>query len=181
VLVFDHDVHHGNGTQDIFYGSREVLYQSFHLSNHYPGTGDVEEIGEAAGKGFTMNAPLEKGDGDAEVRSLLENVFLPTAREFKPDLVLFSSGFDSLEGDPLGGLRLSPSFFGEMARAFSQVQPRLVAFLEGGYQLDRIGEASVALLRGIDAPPKSVNGEAKAAPSEGTLRATLAPHWSSLR
>jgi len=180
VLVFDHDVHHGNGTQDIFYDSDHVLYQSFHLTPHYPGTGQVDEIGEAAGEGFTMNAPLTRGDGEAEVRSLLENVFLPAARSFRPDLVLFSSGFDSLEGDPLGGLALREPFFGEMVTRFRDVCPRIVAFLEGGYQLDRIGRAAVEELRALDGKPGPIASDIKPPASEKDLRERLSPIWPTL-
>lgn len=180
VLVFDHDVHHGNGTQDIFYDSDRVLYQSFHLAPHYPGTGPVEEIGEAAGEGFTMNAPLTRGDGEAQVRSLLENVFLPVARSFRPDLVLFSSGFDSLAGDPLGGLGLREPFFGEMVRRFRDVCPRVVAFLEGGYQLDRIGGAAVAELRALDGQPTTLGTGSTPPGCETDLRRVLAPFWPML-
>lgn len=180
VLVFDHDVHHGNGTQDIFYDSDHVLYQSFHLAPHYPGTGHVEEIGEAAGEGFTMNAPLTRGDGEAEVRSLLHNVFLPSARSFRPDLVLFSSGFDSLEGDPLGGLVLREPFFAEMVSLFREVCPRIVAFLEGGYQLDRIGRAAVAQLHALNGKTVEPGTVLQSPSCEPVLRAALAPSWPML-
>lgn len=180
VLVFDHDVHHGNGTQEIFYGSDRVLYQSFHLTPHYPGTGAVDEIGEAAGEGFTMNAPLSRGDGEPEVRSVVRTVFLPAARSFRPDLVLFSSGFDSLEGDPLGGLMLREAFFGELVALYREVCPRIVAFLEGGYQLDRIGPAATNVLRALHGGPVVAGTEETSPGCEASLRARLAPFWPAL-
>ena len=140
VLIFDSDVHHGNGTQDIFYDRKDVLYQSFHSSPHYPGTGNVEEIGVGVGKGYTINAPLSHGNGEVAVSKLLDEIFMPTARKFKPDIILVSSGFDSHHLDPLGGLKLSSNFFGEMISRLQDVQPKIVCTLEGGYNLDWIGK-----------------------------------------
>jgi len=140
VLIFDLDVHHGNGTQDIFYGRKDILYQSFHLSPHYPGTGDIEEIGTGVGKGYTINTPLSHGNGEVAVSKLLDEIFMPTARKFKPDIILVSSGFDSHHLDPLGGLKLSSNFFGEMISRLQDVQPKIVCTLEGGYNLDWIGK-----------------------------------------
>lgn len=158
VFVFDHDVHHGNGTQEIFYESGRVLYASFHLQPHYPGTGRVEETGAGAGAGFTVNAPLEAGDGEAEVRSLLSEIFLPRAAAFRPDLILVSAGFDSLDGDPLGGLRLGPRFFGEIVARLRTLTRRVVCVLEGGYQLDRIPLAAEHEARALDGAPYPAAG-----------------------
>jgi len=174
VLVFDHDVHHGNGTQDAFYGSPDVLYQSFHLGNHYPGTGAADETGTGAGEGYTMNAPLALGDGEPEVRALMDEVFLPTARAFRPDLVLVSAGYDSLEGDPLGGLRLTPPFFGEMVQRLLEITPRVVAVLEGGYQLHKIPLAA-------EWQARALGGERIGAPPGRHAPACLAPLAHALR
>jgi acetoin utilization deacetylase AcuC-like enzyme len=181
VLVFDHDVHHGNGTQDIFYEDDRVLYQSFHLAPHYPGSGHVEDVGAGAGLGFTMNAPLRHGDGEQQVRSIVENVFLPAARAFRPDVILFSSGFDSLRGDPLGGLDLPPAFFGELVSRFRSVSPVLVAFLEGGYQLDLIPLAAREELRAMIAAPRAMQGRMQAPECEAALRERLADVWPTVR
>lgn len=181
VLVLDHDVHHGNGTQEIFYESSEVLYQSFHLAPHYPGTGAVEEIGSGAGSGFTLNAPLRAGDGVPEARSLLLNVFLPVAKEFRPDVILVSAGFDSLAGDPLGGLRLSPGFYGEIVHRLLRISPRLVAFLEGGYQLDRIPAAALAEVHAMAGRVAPEAQDVEAPASEPQIRRLLGPFWSCLR
>jgi len=140
VMVFDLDVHHGNGTQDIFYGRKDVLYQSFHLSPYYPGTGYIEEIGTGNGKGYTINAPLSHGNGDIAVSKLLDKIFIPIAFKFKPDIILVSSGFDSHHLDPLGGLKLSSNFFGKIISRLQDVQPKIVCTLEGGYNLDWIGK-----------------------------------------
>ena len=140
ILIFDCDVHHGNGTQDIFYDRKDVMYQSIHLSPHYPGTGSINEIGIDKGAGYTINAPLSHGNGDKAVSDILKEIFLPLARQFKPDLIIFSTGFDSHHFDQLGGLNLSANFFGEMIAEFQKIQPRIVNTLEGGYNLGWIGK-----------------------------------------
>jgi acetoin utilization deacetylase AcuC-like enzyme len=146
ILIFDHDVHHGNGTQSIFYARKDVMYQSFHLSPHYPGTGTISEIGEGDGKGYTINAPLGFGHDDRAVSQLFDEIFLPIAHQYKPHLIIFSAGYDSHHTDPLGGLKLSANFFGEMVRRFQKVQPKIVITLEGGYNLQWIGKCFVSQL-----------------------------------
>lgn len=140
VLIFDHDVHHGNGTCSIFYDRNDVLYQSIHLSPHYPGTGMVDEMGSGGGKGFTVNAPLSRGVGDDGVEKLLEEVMLPVAEQFSPDFIIISAGFDSHHSDELGGLSLTLDFYGKMVKKFSSVQSKIVCTLEGGYMLDVLGK-----------------------------------------
>jgi acetoin utilization deacetylase AcuC-like enzyme len=146
VLIFDHDVHHGNGTQSIFYDRKDILYQSFHLSPHYPGTGDAQEIGTGQGLGYTINAPLTYGNGDKAVSILFDEIFLPIARQFKPDIILISAGFDSHHRDPLGGLKITSNFFGEMICRYQAIQPKIVCSLEGGYNLEWIGKCLVSQL-----------------------------------
>ncbi len=146
ILIFDFDVHHGNGTQDIFYDRNDVMYQSFHLSPHYPGTGDINEIGFGKGEGFTVNIPVSYGNGDNAISKTLEEVFLPIAKQFKPDLIIFSSGYDSHHLDPLGGLRLTSHFYGEIISKFQKIQPKIVCTLEGGYNLSWIGKCLVSQL-----------------------------------
>lgn len=140
VLIFDHDVHHGNGTQSIFYRRKDVMYQSFHLSPHYPGTGDISEIGEDEGIGYTINAPLTFGHGDGAVLQLFDEIFIPIASQFKPHIIIISAGYDSHHSDPLGGLKLTVNFFGNMIKRFQKVQPKIVCTLEGGYNLQWIGK-----------------------------------------
>lgn len=161
VLVFDHDVHHGNGTQGIFYSRKDVLYQSFHLFPHYPGTGDVQEIGTGDGEGYTVNAPLRHGNGDNAVSTLMEEIFLPIARQFKPDIVFFSVGYDSHHNDVLGGLKLSTDFFGEMINRFQEIQPKIVCTLEGGYNLEWIGKCLASQLGQLISQPVKFNDTAK--------------------
>ena len=146
VLIFDFDVHHGNGTQDIFYDRRDVLYQSLHLSPHYPGTGCTEEIGLGKGEGYTINAPLYYGNGDNAVTRLIDEIFLPVAKQFKPDLILMSCGYDSHHLDPLGGLRLTSNFYGKIIQKFQEVQTKIACTLEGGYNLKWIGKCLVSQL-----------------------------------
>ena len=146
VLIFDFDVHHGNGTQDIFYDRKDVMYQSTHLSPHYPGTGDIDEIGIGDGEGYTINAPLSYGNGNNAVSKVLDEILIPVATEYKPDLIIISSGFDSHYLDPLGGLRFSTDFFGEMVAKYQKIQPKIVCTLEGGYNLQWIGKCLVSQL-----------------------------------
>lgn len=175
ILIFDHDLHHGNGTQEIFYESDRVLYESFHLFPHYPGTGDVTETGSGAGEGYSINAPLRIGAGDQEVRSLLENVFVPAAQRFRPDLILVSAGFDSLAGDPLGGLELSPEFYGEIMHRLLSVTPRVVAVLEGGYQVDKIPLAVEHEARALAGDAYPTNGHMHEPPCLPLLLDRLGP------
>ena len=146
VLIFDPDVHHGNGTQAIFYQRKDVLYQSFHLSPHFPGTGDPTEIGEGMGTGYTINAPLGYGNGNTAVTQLLDTIFLPIAEQFKPDLIIVSVGYDSHHADPLGGLKLTCDFYGEILRRLQLIQPKILCTLEGGYNLQWIGKCLLSQL-----------------------------------
>lgn len=155
VLIFDLDVHHGNGTQDIFYDRKDVLYQSFHLSPHYPGTGNFDEIGTGEGEGYTINAPLGHGNGNNAVKKLLNNIFLPVAEQFKPDMILVSCGYDSHHADMLGGLKLTADFFGEIIGDFQKIQPKIVCTLEGGYNLSWIGKCIVSQLGKMVSQPVS--------------------------
>ncbi len=146
ILIFDFDVHHGNGTQDIFYDRKDVMYQSFHLFPHYPGTGNTNEIGIGEGEGFTINIPLSHGNGDNAISKVLNRVFLPIAKQFKPDMIIISSGYDSHHLDPLGGLRLTSHFYGNIIAKFQNIQPKIVCTLEGGYNLNWIGKCLASQL-----------------------------------
>jgi acetoin utilization deacetylase AcuC-like enzyme len=157
VLIFDHDVHHGNGTQSIFYGRRDVLYMSFHLSPHYPGTGAVHEVGEGAGLGYTVNAPLGFGMGDDVVWRLFDEIFIPVASQFKPDVILMSAGYDSHHADPLGGLRLTANSFGEMVGRLQKIQPKIVCTLEGGYNLSWLGKCFLSQIGVLTGHPEYVD------------------------
>ena len=148
-LIVDWDVHHGNGTQDIFYRDGSVFYFSTHQWPWYPGTGAAEETGEGAGKGTTLNVPAPAGSGRREIVGAFQNKLLPAIREFKPDVALISSGFDSRLGDPLGQFTLSDHDFADLTKLMLEVADqysggRLISVLEGGYNLAGLGSAAAA-------------------------------------
>ncbi|MGA8030399.1 MAG: histone deacetylase [Bryobacteraceae bacterium] len=154
VLIADWDVHHGNGTQDIFYADGSVLFFSTHQSPWYPGTGDASERGEGEGAGKTINCPLPAGSGRAEIVGALRNQLLPAAKEFQPDFILLSAGFDSRVNDPLGQFLLTDNDFRELTRMMTELaarccEGRLVSVLEGGYNLQGLALASEAHVRGL--------------------------------
>jgi acetoin utilization deacetylase AcuC-like enzyme len=138
VAIVDYDVHHGNGTQHMFGRRADVLYVSTHQYPYYPGTGAATEIGEGAGRGFTVNLPLEAGATGDDYRVTFDEVILPVLRQFAPDLLLISAGFDAHERDPLGGMRLTTQVFQAMTAALRRVadeccKGRIAAVTEGGY------------------------------------------------
>jgi acetoin utilization deacetylase AcuC-like enzyme len=136
VLIVDWDVHHGNGTQSIFWDDPNVLYVSTHQYPFFPGTGRATEVGGPRALGLTVNIPLPAGATGDVVRSAIDHVARPTIEEFSPDWVLVSCGFDAHQADPMGDLALSSGDFAELARMVSEFSPRpgrLALFLEGGY------------------------------------------------
>ncbi len=140
VLIVDWDVHHGNGTQDIFYEDPAVLFFSTHQSPWYPGTGMSGETGSGAGRGTTINCPFPAHSGREQILGAVRGKLLPAAERFRPDLVMVSAGFDSRLGDPLGQFRLVDADFAEMTAMLQEVADqhsgsRLVSVLEGGYSL----------------------------------------------
>ncbi len=145
VLIADWDVHHGNGTQEIFYRDPTVFYFSTHQSPWYPFTGFEEETGEGPGKGTTLNRPVGAGAGRAEILGAFERDLAPAARRFRPDFTLISAGFDSRAGDPLGRLRLTDGDFADLTRLMMEISGGcLVSVLEGGYALDGLASACAA-------------------------------------
>lgn len=149
VLIADWDVHHGNGTQDIFYEDGSVLFFSTHQSPWYPGTGARGETGLGAGAGKTINCPLPAGSGQAEVLGAFRELLVPAAASFHPDLILLSAGFDSRIHDPLGQFLLADDDFHELTLLMLEVADthcggRLVSVLEGGYSLEGLARASEA-------------------------------------
>lgn len=137
VLIFDFDVHHGNGTDDTFAGDAEVLYISTHQAGSYPGTGRLLEIGTGAGEGATLNIPLPGGSGDAAARTALEQLVGPAAERFKPDIILVSAGYDAHWRDPLAGLQFTDSTYHALSAGLRAMAERLcggriVFLLEGG-------------------------------------------------
>lgn len=154
VLIADWDVHHGNGTQDIFYRDPTVFYMSTHQWPLYPGTGRAEETGEGPGVGSTMNRPFGAGAGDAEIVGAFRDDLLPAAREFRPDLVLISAGFDSRVDDLLGGFRVTDAGFRELTRIMVEIagiagNGRVVSVLEGGYALAGLASGARAHVQAL--------------------------------
>lgn len=154
IAIVDWDVHHGNGTQEVFYEDPHVLYVSTHQFPFYPGTGAVRETGRREGEGYTVNVPLTAGGGDAVYRGAFERVILPVLEDYRPELVIISAGFDASLRDPLAEMALSPSAFGWMGRALREVadrsaEGRLLLVLEGGYDLVALEAGVLAATRGI--------------------------------
>ena len=149
VAILDWDVHHGTGTQDIFYEDGSVFFFSTHQWPLYPGTGRADETGAGAGAGTTMNFPFPAGSGRAEVLGAVQNSWIPAMREFRPELVMISAGFDSRAGDLLGRFTLTDTDFADLTRAALEVagqsaQGRVVSVLEGGYSLPGLASAAAA-------------------------------------
>jgi acetoin utilization deacetylase AcuC-like enzyme len=149
VLIADWDVHHGNGTQDIFYTDASVLFFSTHQWPWYPGTGRASDTGEGPARGTKINCPLPAGSGHGEVFEAFRTRLLPKAKEFKPELVFISAGFDSRVGDPLGRFMLDDDDFAELTRLMLEIADasaggRLVSVLEGGYSLSGLTSAALA-------------------------------------
>ena len=149
VAIWDWDVHHGNGTQEICYDDPDVFYASTHEAGLYPGTGDIEETGEDAGEGTTMNVPLSAGCGDAEYLHAFEEAIAPAIERFGPDLLLISAGFDAHRHDPISRMRVSTEGYAQLTDAVrtlaDETGAALAFVLEGGYGLDTLSE-SVAVV-----------------------------------
>ncbi len=163
VLIVDWDVHHGNGTNAIFYSDKSVMYFSTHQSPHYPGTGRMTEVGSDGAEGTKVNVPLPSGTGDQGYLMVFREILKPIALEFRPDIVLVSAGHDPHKADPLGGMKLTTSGFGAMAGVVKEIadiccQGRLAATLEGGYNLDAQAEAVVAELKAFQGAVPDVSG-----------------------
>lgn len=149
ILIADWDVHHGNGTQDIFYRESDILYFSTHQYPHYPGTGHWRDIGAGDGAGFTVNVPLPPGVGDEGFEQIFDDLLYPLAQRYCPQLVLVSAGFDAHWSDPLASLQLSITGYAYLAHTLKSLADelcggRLVFTLEGGYNLDVLGHAVLA-------------------------------------
>ena len=159
VLVFDWDVHHGNGTQHSFESDPDVLYISTHQFPFYPGTGDFGEQGEGRGLGTTLNIPMPAGSADAEYVGVVERLVVPATLDFAPDMILVSCGFDAHQADPLASMDVTIEGYRAMAAimrelADSLCEGRIVHVLEGGYALDGVREGAQAVLESLvdDAP-----------------------------
>ena len=158
IMIVDWDLHHGNGTQHSFYDSDRVLYCSTHQYPYYPGSGAVIQTGNGVGEGFTVNVPLPGGQGDAEFASIFNQLFAPIAREYRPELILVSCGFDIYDGDPLGAMKVTPVGFAYMTRVMRQLADelcggKLLITLEGGYNLTGMRDGAMAVLGELCSEP----------------------------
>ncbi|MBU1006149.1 MAG: histone deacetylase [Candidatus Omnitrophica bacterium] len=140
VLIIDWDAHHGNGTEEIFYEDPSVFYVSLHQYPHYPGTGSSEYRGKEKGKGYNLNIPMSAGSGDSEYMKVFRDMVIPMAKDFKPEFILISAGFDGHENDPLSSTNLTEKGYGKMTElvkdiAVAYAKGRVVSVLEGGYNL----------------------------------------------
>jgi len=157
IAILDWDVHHGNGTQHLFERERDVLYVSLHQFPFYPGTGSLAECGRGAGEGATLNLPMPQGCTDAEYCRVFDAVVIPALRQFAPELIAVSAGFDAHARDPLGGMQLSTEGFRRMLRSLRALAAdvcggRLLLALEGGYDLDALADCVGATLDELGRP-----------------------------
>ncbi len=144
ILIVDYDVHHGNGTQDMFYDDPNVLFISTHQHPFYPGSGHIDEIGRGGGEGYTINIPLAAGHGDRSYQEIYERIIWPAAQRFQPELMLVSAGFDAHWRDPLAQMMLSLQGYAHITRELVQMaetlcEGRIVFVMEGGYDLEVLG------------------------------------------
>jgi acetoin utilization deacetylase AcuC-like enzyme len=184
VLILDWDVHHGNGTNDIFHDSDRVLFCSIHQSPLYPGTGPARDVGSGAGTGYTVNLPVPPGSGDEVFVSLVEHVVVPLGHSFRPDVILISAGYDAHRDDPLAECQVTEAGYTAMTAAMRRLGGELGApvgiVLEGGYSLSALANSFVATLAEMGA-----SGDGAAAVSDVVFesraaRERLARWWPGL-
>jgi acetoin utilization deacetylase AcuC-like enzyme len=180
VFVLDWDVHHGNGTNEVFHETNAVLFASLHQWPLYPGTGPLEDVGSGEGEGFSLNLPMPPGSGEDEWLSMVQHVVIPAAREFDPQLVLVSAGFDAHRADPLANCMLETRSYAELAGHVRELAAALDvpvgAVLEGGYDLDALSASVVATLGSLaDAgqAPRSVERD----PLSERAASALGRYW----
>ena len=183
IMIVDWDVHHGNGTQEIFYDDPSVLFVSSHQFPFYPGTGAINEVGAGAGEGYTINVPLPAGCADREYLQVFQDVVVAAAEKFAPEWLLVSAGFDPHRRDPLGGMEVSEEGFAVMARALVDQAAKLAGgrialLLEGGYDLTALRDSVASVLAELQAPQRSALGALRLADSgiEPILRRVLQVH-----
>jgi len=175
VLVLDVDTHHGNGTQEIFYNTNKVLYVSLHEDpSGFPGTGFIDEIGEGEGLGYTVNVPLPFKTDDSTYQRAFDEIAAPIARQYKPEFILVSVGFDGHYTDPVGGLSLSMKCYEEIFAKIATLsthlcEGRLVATLEGGYSLNFLGKMATAAIAKMAGASSSVEDRSPP-PNSRTIR-----------
>ena len=181
VMILDWDVHHGNGTEENFYGSPDVLYASIHQSPLYPGTGAATDFGTGDGEGFTVNLPVPPGSGPPEFTSLVQHVVAPVAREFRPGLLILSAGYDAHRDDPLAQCELDEPAYASMTASMRDLGAELgapvIVCLEGGYSVGALADSVVATIQ-------SLQSEEPAAEASGEFadpyRERLSRYWENL-
>jgi acetoin utilization deacetylase AcuC-like enzyme len=184
VAILDWDVHHGNGTDAIFSSTERVLFFSIHQFPLYPGTGSAEETGRGAGEGFTVNLPVPAGSGDGTFASLVEHVAVPVMRDYAPELILVSAGFDAHAADPLASCRVTERGFaamtGSVRRLAAALEVPVGVVLEGGYDLSALARSVAVTLSVLGAaePPAAV--ELPEHPEAVAATERLAARWPAL-
>jgi acetoin utilization deacetylase AcuC-like enzyme len=181
VLILDWDVHHGNGTNDIFHRDPEVLYVSIHESPLYPGTGPAGDAGSGPGEGYTVNLPVPAGSGDATWCSLVEHVVVALGLEYGPGLILISAGFDAHERDPLASCLVTRAGYAQMAASMrglaDELGVPLGVVLEGGYDLEALAEGTVATLEVVGAEDPADRPPVALHPLAAQAAGRLAGRW----
>jgi acetoin utilization deacetylase AcuC-like enzyme len=194
ILIVDWDLHHGNGTQEIFYEDRQVLYFSTHQSPAYPGTGGLTETGKGPGLGYTINVPLSPGADDALYVRVFRDILSPIALAFKPEIIMVSAGFDPYVGDPLGEMKVTPEGFACLTRILLNLADeccggQLVLVLEGGYQIQGLTKSVRAVLLELLGETRvteetllriTARLDEKADRQIGRVRKQFEPHWPVL-
>ena len=158
VLIIDWDLHHGNGTQHSFYDSSQVLYFSTHSYPYYPGSGGLNEVGVGDGEGYTVNVPLSGGQDDRAFGRIFREILVPIARQYNPDIILVSAGFDTFYADPLGTMAVTEQGFAYMTKVLVDLASevcggRLLVALEGGYNLQGLRDGVLAVLAELTGDP----------------------------
>jgi acetoin utilization deacetylase AcuC-like enzyme len=187
VMILDWDVHHGNGTNDIFRRSAQVLFVSIHQSPFYPGTGPAGDAGAGEGRGFTVNLPVPAGSGDSLFCALVDEVAVPLAREFAPQLLLISAGYDAHREDPLGECEMTEEGYAAMTRSMRRLGEEIEApvgcVLEGGYGLEALAHSVAATLAALQEPvaPEAGGADGGVSPMVDAALERLSEWWPALR
>ncbi len=152
IMIVDYDVHHGNGTENIFYGDARVFYASTHQYPHYPGTGHWRDIGQGEGIGMTLNVPMPAGVGDKGYQAVFDELIWPSAERYSPQFIFLSAGFDAHHRDPLADMQLSVRGYAGLTRTLKAMADdlcggRFAVVLEGGYDLDAVAQGTLAVCR----------------------------------
>jgi len=192
IIIADWDLHHGNGTQHSFEDDPSILYFSTHQFPFYPGTGATRETGTGKGKGFTINIPLTPGYGDSEFAAIYEKIFTPVAREFRPDLIIVSAGFDIYERDPLGGMDVTPKGFAGLTALLMNAAEeccggKLAMTLEGGYNVQGQRDSVRTVLKELAGVTRTLPSDLMKMANKGMVERAInpvleihRPHWKNL-